>query len=161
MSFHPSALQNVDNILCCVYIISNQVTILLASHNNPVKGDKDYYAQMSKEGLWFAQGKYISGQVETEALLFYLGSWVSCAEHAKNASFLTPQQCWEGSEKHQWSANQCRSLNDSEAQFFPCSPSKDSSGSVQCGDLGWGKSHKERAALHPLNSRPQSPGLDR
>lgn len=52
-------------------------------------------------------------------------------------------------------------VQKSQAQSFPYLPSKDSSGSVQCGDLGWGKSHNEEVALHPYNSRPHSSGLDR
>lgn len=47
LSFHLSPLQHVDNTICCIYITSNQVTILLAFCNNPDKNDKDYYAQMS------------------------------------------------------------------------------------------------------------------
>lgn len=73
-----------------MYIISNQVTILLASHNNSVKDNKDYYAQMSKERPWCTQGKYISGWVENKAQLSCLDAWLAYAGHAKHTSFLFP-----------------------------------------------------------------------
>lgn len=89
MSFNLLVLQTIANVLCCMYIISNWVTILQASHNNPAKDDKDYYTQMFKERPWCAQGKYISGQGERKLSSSALAPGSLVLNMLENTSFLT------------------------------------------------------------------------